>query len=557
THLKKLTQGVKETPAQAHRVILWQAVGETEGTGIVHIAPGAGAEDFQLGKNSHLPFIAPLNEEGEFLEGFGWLSGKYVSEVADPIFEDLRRKGLLYKVQPYTHRYPVCWRCGTELVFRLVDEWFISMGASYDKPREELTPQEKSASLRYQIMDVVDQIKWVPDFGYSREMDWLRNMHDWMISKKRYWGLALPIWECDACGNFEVIGSDDELVRRANSGLDVLADHTPHRPYIDAVTIPCSKCGTSMNRVRDVGNPWLDAGIVPFSTLSYRKDPAFWRKWYPADWISESFPGQFRNWFYSLLAMATVMDGTPPFLENFGYATLLDEHGRPMHKSWGNSIEFNEAADAMGVDTMRWLFCSHKPENDLWFGYNAGEQVRKDFLIPLWNVYSFFTNYARLDGWQPSGEFDPNYPEGPSPQSDNLLDQWILARLNQVVEHVSAAIGSSDPMSASIVAEAFLDDLSNWYVRRSRRRYWKSEHDADKNTAYATLYHVLVKFAKTLAPFVPFISEVMYQNLVRGVRPAAYESIHHTAWPLVDDSSTDDDLLEQMPLARRVASLGL
>ncbi len=565
TYLAQLIRDVKQNAVQAHRVILWDIVGEQEGTGIVHMAPGAGAEDFQLGKENHLPIIAPLNEEGEFLEGFGWLSGKHVSEVADPIFDDLRRKGLLYSVEPYTHRYPVCWRCGTELVFRLVDEWFISMGTSYDKPREQLTTEEKASSLRYQIMDVVDQIKWIPEFGHSREMDWLRNMHDWMISKKRYWGLALPIWECEACGNFEVIGSDDELKARATNGLDVLDDHTPHRPYIDAVKIPCSKCGSTMNRVRDVGNPWLDAGIVPFSTLSYRKDPGYWRRWYPADWISESFPGQFRNWFYSLLAMATVMDGTPPFMENFGYALLVDENGRPMHKSWGNAIEFNEAADKMGVDVMRWLFCSQKPENDLWFGYKGGEQVRKDFIIPLWNVYSFFVTYARLDGWLPgipggngaSDNFDPHNPEGPTPHSDNLLDRWIVARLSQVVERASASFEASDFMSASLVAEAFLDDLSNWYVRRSRRRFWKSEHDADKNTAYATLYHVLVKFAKILAPFVPFITEVMYQNLVCSVRPEAYESIHHTAWPQPDLASIDDALIEQMSLARRVASLGL
>jgi len=561
TYLAQLIRDVKQNAVQAHRIILWEAVGEEEGTGIVHIAPGAGAEDFQLGKESHLPIIAPLNEEGEFLEGFGWLNGKHVLEVADLIFDDLRRKGLLYRVEPYTHRYPVCWRCGTELVFRLVDEWFISMGRSYDKPREQLTAEEKAGSLRYQIMDVVDQIKWIPEFGFSREMDWLRNMHDWMISKKRYWGLALPIWECAACGNFEVIGSDDELKERATSGLDVLDDHTPHRPYIDAVTIACSKCGTSMKRVRDVGNPWLDAGIVSFSTLSYRKDPDFWRQWYPAHWISESFPGQFRNWFYSLLAMATVMDGTPPFLENFGYATLLAEDGRPMHKSAGNAIEFNESADKMGVDVMRWLFCTHKPENDLLFGYHAGDDVRRAFLIPLWNVYSFFVTYARLDGWLPGGNgaerFDPNYPEGATPHSDNLLDTWILARLNQVVESVSASIEDSDFFSASTVAEAFLDDLSNWFVRRSRRRFWKSEHDADKNTAYATLYHVLVKYARTLAPFVPFVSEVIYQNLVRAVRPEAYESIHHTTWPEADSSIADDALLEQMSLARRVASMGL
>jgi isoleucyl-tRNA synthetase len=334
---------------------------------------------------------------GEFLSGFGWLSGKHVSEVADPIFDDLRHKGLLYNIVPFTHRYPVCWRCNTELVFRLVDEWFISMGASYDKPREELTPAEKSSSLRYQIMDVVDQIKWVPDFGYSREMDWLRNMHDWMISKKRYWGLALPIWECAECGNFEVIGSDDELAQRATAGLDVLADHTPHRPYIDAVKVACSNCGASMERVRDVGNPWLDAGIVPFSTLSYRKDPEFWKQWYPAHWISESFPGQFRNWFYSLLAMATVMDGTPPFLENFGYALLLGEDGRPMHKSWGNAIEFNEAADKMGVDVMRWLFCTHKPRMICYSAITVVTQSGAIF-IPLVECVQLL-RHLRPPGW--------------------------------------------------------------------------------------------------------------------------------------------------------------
>ena len=507
TYLDQLIRDVKQNAIQAHRVILWEAVGEEEGTGIVHMAPGCGAEDFQLGKQYHMPLIAPLNEEGEFLAGFGWLSGMHVSEVADPIFEDLHQKGLLYRIAPYTHRYPICWRCNTELVFRLVDEWFISMGKSYDKPREQLTAEEKAGSLRYQIMDVVEQIKWIPEFGFAREMDWLRNMHDWLISKKRYWGLALPIWECAECSNFEVIGSDDELKQRASRGLDVLDDHTPHRPYIDAVTLACSKCGAEMSRVRDVGNPWLDAGIVSFSTLSYRKNPEYWRKWYPADWISESFPGQFRNWFYSLLAMATVMDSTPPFMQNFGYALLLGPDGQPMHKSSGNMIEFNQAADKMGVDVMRWLFCNHKPENDLLFGYQGGDAVRREFIIPLWNVYSFFITYARLDGWLPknrsSAEFNPNFPEGETPQSDNLLDLWILARLNQMVEQVGAAVNQSDFMIASMAGESFLDDLTHWYVRRSRRRYWKSEHDADKNTAYATLYHVLVKFARTSPPLFP------------------------------------------------------
>jgi isoleucyl-tRNA synthetase len=558
THLKKLIRDIKESAAQAHRVILWDVVGETEGTGIVHIATGCGAEDFQLGKQNHLPMVAPLDEEGVFVDDFGWLTGMQVSDVAQPIFDDLDRKGILYQVKTYTHRYPVCWRCGTELVFRLVDEWFISMGEVYDKPRESLTPEEKARSLRYQIMDVVGQIKWIPEFGFSREMDWLHNMHDWMISKKRYWGLALPIWTCSNCGHFEVIGDDVELKSRATSGWQEFEGHTPHRPFIDAVKISCPECGGVMSRIPDVGNPWLDAGIVPFSTLRYRSDHQYWNKWYPALWISESFPGQFRNWFYSLLAMATVIENKPPFLVNFGYGTLLAEDGSPMHKSSGNSIEFSEAADKMGVDVMRWLYCAHKPENDLLFGFNRGDEVRRQFLIPLWNVYSFFVTYARLDGWEPPQQaFDPAFPEGPTPLSDNLLDLWIIARLNQMIDRVMAALEGSDIYSASQLIEAFLDDLTNWYVRRSRRRFWKSEHDTDKNTAYATLYHVLVKLGRTLAPFIPFVTEVMYQNLVRSVYPQAYESIHHTSWPVTDLSAVDNELIDQMSLGRRIASLGL
>jgi isoleucyl-tRNA synthetase len=560
TLLTKLTKDVEQSAAQAHQVILWDEVGETEGTGIVHIAPGCGAEDFVLGREHHFPIIAPLDEEGYFVKGFAWLTGMQVSQVAEAIFEDLKKKGLLYDVEDYTHRYPTCWRCGTELVFRLVDEWFISMGEVYDRPRQELTPEEVGRSLRYQIMDVVDQIKWIPEFGYAREMDWLRNMHDWMISKKRYWGLALPIWVCTDCGDYEVIGDEVELRERAIQGWETFAGHTPHRPYIDAVKIACPECGGVKSRITDVGNPWLDAGIVPFSTLRYRTDRQYWEKWYPADWISESFPGQFRNWFYSLLAMATVVDNSPPFLENFSYATLLAEDGRPMHKSWGNAIEFNEAADNMGVDVMRWLYCNHKPENDLLFGYQRGDEARRNFLIPLWNVYSFFATYANLDGWMPPQEgFDPAMPEGPTPGAGqlNLLDRWILARLNQVVSNVTEILEASDVYNATLAIEAFLDDLTNWYVRRSRRRFWKSEHDEDKNAAYVTLYHVLVKFAKTLAPMVPFVTEAMYQNLVRSAQPGAYQSVHHCAWPQADLSVVDQRLLDQMGLARRVASLGL
>jgi isoleucyl-tRNA synthetase len=558
TELKELKEGISLSAVEAHQVILWDEVGEEEGTGIVHIAPGCGAEDFLLSFETLLPRVAPLNEEGYFIEGFDWITGQHVSEVTDPIFDDLKKKGILYHVEPYTHRYPTCWRCKTELVFRLVDEWFISMGENYQKAREELTPAEKEASLRYQIMDVVDQIRWIPDFGYARELDWLRNMHDWMISKKRYWGLALPIWICEDCDHYQVIGDDQELQDRAVEGYQALKGHTPHRPFIDEVKLACDKCGGRMSRIPDVGNPWLDAGIVPFSTLSYRVDPDYWAKWYPAHWISESFPGQFRNWFYSLLAMATVLDNSPPFLENFSYASLQAEDGREMHKSWGNSIEFNEAADKMGVDVMRWLYCAHKPENNLVFGYHRAEETRRRFIIPFWNVYSFFTTYAEIDYWSPDlAEFDPDRPEGPTPESQNPLDRWILGRLNQTIEDVTGDLENSDAYNATLAFESLLDDLSNWYVRRSRRRYWKTETDQDKQTAYATLWHVLVKMSRSLAPVVPFLTEEIYQNLVRSLYPEARESIHHTLWPEADRDAIDLKLIEQMKLARETASQGL
>jgi len=517
----------------AHRVILWSEVGEAEGTGIVHIAPGCGAEDYALGRELGLPAIAPLDEEGVFVDGFGPFSGTRVSESPERVFESLRQKGLLYKVEDYTHRYPVCWRCQEELVFRLVDEWFISMD-----------------ELRHDMIRVTEQIRWIPSFGLERELDWLRNMHDWMISKKRYWGLALPIWVCPSCSHFEVIGDERELAERAVAGWESFAGHTPHKPWIDAVQIACPRCGESMRRTPDVGNPWLDAGIVSFSTMQYRTDRDYWRQWYPADWISESFPGQFRNWFYSLLAMATVLENTPPFLTCFGYATLLAEDGREMHKSWGNAIEFNEAADRMGVDVMRWLYCAHRPENNLLFGYGRADEVRRQFLLPLWNVYSFFVTYARLDGWVPGDDCPP-----PDCQLTDL-DRWILARLHQVVAQVTERLDDYDAYGATLAVEPFLEDLSNWYVRRSRRRFWKSEHDADKNAAYATLYQVLTTLCRLLAPFVPFVTEAMYQNLVRSVDADAPESVHHTTWPSANPAAVDEALLAQMALARQVVALG-
>ncbi|HSR48771.1 MAG TPA: class I tRNA ligase family protein [Anaerolineales bacterium] len=539
---------------EAHRVILWDEVGEVEGTGIVHIAPGCGAEDFALSKRDGLPVVAPLDEGALFLPGFDWLTGQHAEEARSSILEDLKARGLAYAIDDYSHRYPVCWRCSSELVFRLVDEWFIAMGAPLEKPWDEVTSDEMDSNLRLQLMDVVQrETGWHPDFGKERELDWLRNMHDWMISKKRYWGLALPIYECPACQQIDVIGSREELQRRAVEGWESFDGHSPHRPYVDAVKIACSRCGGTVSRIPDVGNPWLDAGIVAMSTLRYRHDRDYWATWFPADMISESFPGQFRNWFYSLITMSTILERKAPFRDVFTYATLLAEDGRAMHKSAGNMVEFNEAADRMGVDVMRWLYTSQRPEKDLLFGYHHADETRRQFLLPLWNIYNFFVTYALIDGWTPA----QSPPDGEPP----LLDRWILARLVELCDEMTARMDSFEPHLATSAAQQFLDELSNWYLRRSRRRFWSrtgasAASDADKGYAYATLYTVLTTFVRLLAPFVPFVTEAMYQNLVRSFDEKAPASVHHLAWPEGDAAARNPGLVGEMALVLRLASLG-
>jgi isoleucyl-tRNA synthetase len=515
-----------------HHVIPWKDVGAEEGTGVVHIAPGCGAEDFALSKEHGLPVIAPIDEFGVFTATFGWLAGKRTDEAADPIIERLRTTGRLYKVESYTHRYPVCWRCETELVFRLVDEWFIAMDP-----------------IRTQLMDVTRRIRWIPEFGLDRELDWLRNMHDWMISKKRYWGLALPIYECRQCQHVEVIGSADELRARAVEGWNQFEGHTPHRPWIDAVKIRCPKCGATIPRIPDVGNPWLDAGIVSFSTMGYRTEPQTWRHWYPADFITESFPGQYRNWFYSLLVMAVVLDGREPFRTCLGYALVRDELGEEMHKSKGNAIEFNEAADRAGVDVMRWAYCTQNPAANLNFGYGLLDEVRRRFVIPLWNVVAFFITYANLERFDVPAILRAHPPLSP-------LDRWLLSRQNRLIATVRARLDASDPAGASRPVETFVDDLSNWYVRRSRRRFWKSEDDADKRAAYYTLYHALRTLTLVLAPFVPFLAERVYQDVVRPVERDGPESVHLCDFPSSDPARVDESLDELMDGVRALVALG-
>ncbi len=525
----------RESARTLHRVIAWDAVGESEGTGIVHIAPGCGKEDFGLGREDHLVPIAPLDEYGVFINGFGPLEGKSALDHAttDAILDSLKGKNLLFNVEQYPHSYPHCWRCKTELLFRLVDEWFINM-----KWRDE-------------IMRVTEQATFLPEAinGKARELDWLRNMGDWMISKKRFWGLALPIWVCESCGTFDVIGGRKELRERAVAGWEAFEGHSPHRPWVDQVKVRCRACGASASRIPDVGNPWLDAGIVPYSTLKYNTDRAYWEEWFPADFITESFPGQFRNWFYAILAMSTMMTERCPFRVLLGHAQVRDEKGEEMHKSKGNAIPFDEAAEKMSSDLMRWMFCRHNPANNMNFGYGAADELRNKFTLKLWNTYAFFCNYARLDGFEPEG---PQVPVKERPD----IDRWILSDLQKLVALAHKSFREFNVMAFCLEAERFVDDkLSNWYVRRNRRRFWKSEKGADKLAAYQTLYEVLLTLTKLFAPVVPFLSETMYQNLTRDVAGHA-QSVHLCPYPVVNEGLIDEQLSADMDALLGLVSLG-
>ena len=564
-----------------------------EGTGIVHIAPGCGDVDHVLGKSLGLVAIAPLGEDGRFVDGFGPFVGKEAidRDTAELVFENLRGKNLLVAVEDYPHIYPHCWRTGDELVFRLVDEWFINM------------------DWRDEIMEVVRQINWLPESidGQTRELEWLGNMRDWMISKKRFWGLALPIWVDDETGDFEVIGSLAELKERAVQGWDDFAGHTPHRPWIDRVKIRNPKTGNLMTRIPDVGNPWLDAGIVPFSTMQYNTNRAAWRKWYPGDLVTECFPGQFRNWFYSLLSLATMMmwdekdppepGSRRPFKTLLGHRLVMNEDGKPMHKSDGTAIWFEEAAEQLGVDTMRWMYLAQNPAADLRFGRRdkgkhvtletvdgpmthtaegvatcevvskPADEVRRQVLIPLWNTYAFFVNYAHLDG------FDPQTAQLPVAERPEI-DRWVLSNLQELIDVANKEMQAFNAPGFLREAGRFIDDLSNWYVRRNRRRFWRSRdaNDRDKLAAYQTLYTVLTTLTKLLAPVMPFLAERMYQNLCAPQQPAngtpatpplrkggegvAPRSVHLCEYPVADPALRDPALSERMALAQLVVNLG-
>ena len=535
-------------PAQegvVHRVIPWDEVALDEGTGIVHIAPGAGAEDFELSRVHDLPVLSPIDEAGRFVSGYGPYEGLSTGEVAELIIEALREREILVEAGTIVHRYPTCWRCGTPLVFRVVDDWFIACD-----------------EIRGQMLDANAKVEWTPSNYGKRMDDWLRNMGDWNISRKRYFGLPLPFYPC-ACGKLNVIGSRAELEERATGGLEQLQEL--HRPWIDEVPIRCEDCNEEVRRVTEVGDAWLDAGIVPFSTLGWENaewvpqgngtgaaagltkadlpDHAYWEKWFPADWVSE-MREQIRLWFYSISFMAVTLTGRLPYRSVLTYEKLLDEHGREMHRSWGNAIPADEAFDSMGADVMRWQFCEQNPSQNLRFGYGPANEVKRRILT-LWHSASFFVTYANVEKFRPRWEDVATVPAGAELQP---LDRWVLARVQELVAECEAGYEESWTPRVAREVEAFVDDLSNWYIRRSRSRFWSGDE-----TALRTLWVALVQVLRVMAPLMPFLSDHLWRNLAAEGAP---DSVHLAGWPEQVAELRDEALVAEMAEVRRVVTLG-
>src|SRR6187455_2091352 len=527
-----------------HRVIPWEDVDLGTGTGIVHIAPGCGAEDFDLSRMHDLPVLTPVDESGHFYAEYGWLHGISTAEAADQIVADLGDRGLLVRAETYEHSYPFCWRCHTPLIFRISDDWFIAA--------DELRPQLLAANA---------EVEWTPVYMGKLMDDWLRNLGDWNISRRRYYGLPLPIYPC-ACGHLNVIGSRAELEARATGGLEQLEEL--RRPWIDEVRIRCEQCGEEVERIPEVGDVWLDAGIVPFSTLGWESpervpegygtgaakglttadlpDHAYWETWFPANWVSE-MREQIRLWFYSQLFMSVVLVGRAPFERVLGYEKMLDEQGREMHSSWGNTIDAPDAFQRMGADVMRWQYCAQPPDRNLLFGFGPGHEIQRK-LLTLWNSCKFLVDYANIEGWQPTWADLENGPDG----ALEPLDRWLVERTRGLVAEATAGYESWRSVDVVRAYEAFIDDVSNWYIRRSRRRFW----DADP-IALRTLWLALVQGLRTVAPLMPFLTDHLWRVLTAPCEEAP-ASIHLAGWPT--PAEVDGTLLAEIAELRRVVELG-
>ncbi|OGN95775.1 MAG: isoleucine--tRNA ligase [Chloroflexi bacterium RBG_13_51_18] len=503
-----------------------------EGTGIVHIAPAFGEVDYDAGKELGLDFVQQVNLQGKITGSYAF-SGKFVKDADSLILEDLKSRGLLLNSGSIRHTYPFCWRCDSPLLYYAKTAWYI-----------------KTTAMKDRLISGNEEINWYPEhIKEGRFGDWLQNNIDWAFSRERYWGTPLPVWRCDSCGTFECVGGVEEL--KGKPGIAGLEDTLDlHRPYVDAITFSCSKCQGKMHRAPEVIDCWFDSGAMPVSQLHYpfENRELFDTRLKQADLICEAVD-QTRGWFYSLHAISTLLFDRPCYKNVICLGHILDAKGEKMSKRKGNVVRPEEVVAKYGADALRWyLYTASAPGNPRQFDVKQVDEVSRRFLSTLWNVYSFFVMYANIDKYRPAA--------GPFPPPSAELDKWILSELNQLIADVDAALDEYNPTEAGRKIETFVDGLSNWYVRRSRRRFWKSENDDDKLSAYNTLYYCLETMTRLLAPFTPFIAEELYQNLVLSVFPDAVESVHLAGFPTSDESKIDKQLVDDNRLAMKVCSMG-
>ncbi len=493
----------------------------TDGTGIVHIAPAFGEDDANVGRNYDLPFVQLVDGKGEMTSETPW-AGTFCKKADTPILEDLEKRGLLFSAPKFEHSYPFCWRCDTPLIYYARDTWFIKMTAVKD-----------------QLVANNDKVNWYPEsIGKGRFGDWIKNVQDWGISRDRYWGTPLNIWECE-CGHRHAIGSIEELKSMSDNCPDNIE---LHRPYIDEVLINCPKCGKKMKRVSAVIDCWFDSGAMPFAQWHYPfENKDIFESNFPADFITEGLD-QTRGWFYSLMAESTLLFNEPAFKNVIVLGLVQDENGQKMSKSKGNAVDPFDALKEFGADAIRWYFYSNSaPWLPNRFGKDAVIEAQRKFMGTLWNTYAFFVLYANIDNFDPTKyTLDTN----------NLvpMDRWILSKLNSVVKFVDENLNAYKITECARAMENFIDELSNWYVRRCRDRFWGKDMPKDKVDAYMTLYTVLTTFSKVAAPFIPFMAEQIYRNLVLNIDKNAPQSVHLCDYPDVDETLIDKELEENMEL---------
>ncbi|EKN40533.1 isoleucyl-tRNA ligase [Clostridium botulinum CFSAN001627] len=501
----------------------------TDGTGIVHTAPAYGDDDSKTGKKYDLPLINLVDSEGKFVDSVEPWKGMFVKKADPKILEYLKENGMLYKSEKFTHSYPHCWRCNTPLLYYPKDSWFVRM-----------------TSLRDDLVKNNNTINWYPDnIRTGRFGKFVENVIDWGISRDRYWGTPLPIWECD-CGHRECIGSVEELKEK---GINVPENIELHKPYIDAVKLNCPHCGKEMTRTNEVIDCWFDSGSMPFAQHHYPfENKEVFENTFPAQFISEAVD-QTRGWFYTLLAISTALFGKSSYENCIVLGHVLDKHGLKMSKSKGNVVDPFDVLENEGADATRWHFyTASAPWLPTRFSEEDVKETQRKFLSTLWNVYSFYILYADLDNFNPL-----EYKEF---KSEHVMDKWILSKLNSLIKNVEEHLDNYRITQAALELEEFVDELSNWYVRRNRSRFWSTELTDDKIGAYTTLYTVLTTVIKVAAPFVPFVTEEMYQNLVVNLDKDAEESIHLCKWPSYNESTMDKDLEEKMGLAYKIVKLG-